>query len=115
MKRPKLEYYGKPKVTDKGVETNVPISDVMRFVKELEAYCDRLEQVNSDALADVVLSEERTELNPDKELLDCIHNLMGYFDTPIARLKMQGEDCEAVRKIGREVLSKHNRDWRGGG
>ncbi len=70
-------------------------------------------QVKKCDLADVVLSEERTELNPDKELLDCIHNLMGYFDTPIARLKVKGKDCEDVRKIGREVLSKHNRDWRG--
>ena len=48
-----------------------------------------------------------------QELIDCIHNLMGFFDTPIARLKMPSEDCEEVRKIGREVLKKYNVDYRG--
>lgn len=43
-----------------------------------------------------------------KELLECIQNLMGFFDTPIARRKMQSKDCEEVRKIGREVLKKYN-------
>jgi len=48
-----------------------------------------------------------------QELLDCIHNLMGFFDTPIARLKMPSEDCEEVRKIAREVLTKYDVNWRG--
>jgi len=48
-----------------------------------------------------------------KELLDCIHNLMGFFDTPIARLKMSGKDYEEVREIGREVLKKYNINYRG--
>ena len=44
-----------------------------------------------------------------KELLDCIHNLMGFFDTPIARMKMSSDDCEEVREIARNVLKKHGR------
>lgn len=48
-----------------------------------------------------------------KELLDCIHNLMGFFDTPIARMKMPSEDCELVRKIGRDTLKKYHVDYRG--
>ena len=48
-----------------------------------------------------------------KELLDCIHNLMGFFDTPIARKKLLSKDYEEVRKIGREVLKKYNINYRG--
>ena len=48
-----------------------------------------------------------------KELIDCIHNLMVFFDTPIAKLKMPNEDCEEVRKIARAVLKKYNVDYRG--
>jgi len=48
-----------------------------------------------------------------QELLDCIHNLMGFFDTPIARLKMDSKDCEEVRQIGRTVLKKYNVNYRG--
>ena len=47
-----------------------------------------------------------------QELLDCIHNLMGFFDTPIARLKLNSDGYEEVRKIGREVLKKYNIDWK---
>jgi hypothetical protein len=48
-----------------------------------------------------------------KELLECIHNLMGLFDTPIARRKLPSEDCQEVRKIGREVLEKYDIVYRG--
>lgn len=44
----------------------------------------------------------------EKELLDCIHNLMGFFDTPIARMKLKGENYEEVRKTGRKILEKYN-------
>ena len=47
-----------------------------------------------------------------QELLDCIHNLMGFFDTPVARLKLNSDGYEEVRKIGREVLKKYNIDWK---
>jgi len=44
-----------------------------------------------------------------KELLDCIHNLMGVFDTPAARLRIKTEFADEVRKIGREIMEKNGR------
>ena len=44
-----------------------------------------------------------------EELLDCIQNLMGVFDTPIGRLKMKGEFADEVRKIGRQILETNGR------
>lgn len=111
MKRPNGKDYG----IGIGFKTDPPYNPI-GYNTALKEYIDYLEaqlQEQNLPMAGVVISEERAELNPDKELLDCVHNLMGYFDTPIARLKMKGEDCEEVRKIGREVLSKHNRVWRG--
>ena len=48
-------------------------------------------------------------MNKDEkqELIDCIHNLMGFFDTPVARMKMSSDGCEEVREIARKVLKKH--------
>tara|TARA_R110000737_G_scaffold292031_1_gene298560 strand:+ start:81 stop:386 length:306 start_codon:yes stop_codon:yes gene_type:complete len=43
-----------------------------------------------------------------KELLDCIHNFIGFFDNPIARMKMKSADCEEVRQIGRDIMKKYN-------
>ena len=42
----------------------------------------------------------------NKELKDCVQNLMGVFDTPIARRKLQSEFIDEVRKNGREILEK---------
>jgi len=41
------------------------------------------------------------------ELIECIQNLMGVFDTPIGRMKMPGEFSDEVRKNGRETLKKY--------
>ena len=49
----------------------------------------------------------------EKELLDCIHNLMGVFDTPIARRKLKGESADEVRKIAKEILEKNNINYTG--
>jgi hypothetical protein len=59
--------------------------------------------------------ENKSSDNPNEtsELIDCIHNLMGFFDTPLARLKMQSKDCEEVRQIGRDVLKKYGVNYRG--
>lgn len=46
-------------------------------------------------------------LQSKKELLQCIQNLMGVFDTPVARLRIQGEFVDEVRKIGREILASN--------
>lgn len=44
-------------------------------------------------------------LSEKKELIECIQNLMGAFDTPVARLKMGGEFSEEVRRLSRATLS----------
>jgi hypothetical protein len=57
---------------------------------------------------------KKTELNKEEiqELLDCIHNFVGFFDTPIARLKFSSDDCNEVRKDARKLLKKHNISYR---
>ena len=44
------------------------------------------------------------------ELLDCIKNLMGMFDNPLARLRMKGELVDEARKIGRDILNSNNKN-----
>jgi len=44
-----------------------------------------------------------------KELLDCIHNLMGCFDTPIARRLINNPFADEARAIGRNVMQKYGR------
>jgi hypothetical protein len=44
-----------------------------------------------------------------KELIDCIHNLMGIFDTPMARRFIASDMAEEARKIGREIMAKYDR------
>jgi hypothetical protein len=39
-----------------------------------------------------------------KELVECIQNLMGIFDTPVARMRIKGEYADEARKIGRQIL-----------
>jgi predicted house-cleaning noncanonical NTP pyrophosphatase (MazG superfamily) len=41
------------------------------------------------------------------ELAECIQNLLGHFDTPIAKLKMRSEDCKIVRENAHSVLNKY--------
>ncbi|MFA7307580.1 MAG: hypothetical protein WC026_13010 [Hyphomicrobium sp.] len=42
-----------------------------------------------------------------EELLECIQNLMGVFDTPISRRQVSGKFVEEARKIGREILESN--------
>jgi hypothetical protein len=44
------------------------------------------------------------------EFLDCIHNLMGIFDTPMARRYINSDFAEEARQIGRDILNKTNRE-----
>lgn len=39
------------------------------------------------------------------ELLECVQNLMGLFDTPIARRKLNVDTNHEAIKIGREILN----------
>ena len=38
-----------------------------------------------------------------EELLDCIHNLMGCFDTPIGRRLIKDPISDEARKIARKI------------
>jgi hypothetical protein len=44
------------------------------------------------------------------ELLDCIHNLMGAFDTPIARRQIDNSFANKCRKIGRYIMERTGRN-----
>lgn len=45
----------------------------------------------------------------ESELIDCIQNLIGFIDTPIAKNKLKGEFVDEARKIGNELLIKFGR------
>ena len=44
-----------------------------------------------------------------EELLECIQNLMGVFDTPVSRRAIKGEFVDEVRKIGRQILESNGK------
>ncbi len=44
-----------------------------------------------------------------EELLDCIHNLIGVFDTPVARMKLNNDFTNEARNIGRTILENNGR------
>jgi hypothetical protein len=44
-----------------------------------------------------------------EELLDCIHNLMGCFDSPIARRAISNDFANEAREIGRKILDSNGR------
>lgn len=43
-----------------------------------------------------------------QQLLDCIHNLMGCFDTPISRRLINDRISNEAREIGRKILTANN-------
>ena len=52
--------------------------------------------------------DKETKVDSEKkELIECIQNLMGCFDNPLARRQLSNSFSEEARKIGREVLIKH--------
>ena len=52
---------------------------------------------------------EEEVIDEKEELLDRIQNLMGFFDTPIAKRKLASVDYEEVRDVARDVLKKYGR------
>lgn len=44
-----------------------------------------------------------------KELLECVQNLMGVFDTPVSRRRITGNFAEEVRAIGRDILERNGK------
>ena len=60
--------------------------------------------ITPKALLSEVVSPSR------RELIDCVRNLMGVFDTPIARRKMEGKWCDEVRLNGRDIVERLERN-----
>lgn len=40
------------------------------------------------------------------ELTDALHNMLAFFDTPVARTKMRGEFEDEARRIARDAFHK---------
>lgn len=52
--------------------------------------------------------KEKVEiLQTKEELLECIQNLMGVFDTPISKRLIKSEFAEEVRKNGRNIIESN--------
>jgi len=85
-----------------------------RYMNQSHAYKDGSHIGNADELVDLKFLKEGEEVIDEKtELLDCIQNFLGFFDTPIAKMKMESKDCELVRQIGRDLMTKYGRNYRG--
>lgn len=54
-------------------------------------------------LIDLANSAEKT-IERSKKIEDALKNMMGAFDTPLARRRMSGEFCEEARESAREAL-----------
>jgi hypothetical protein len=42
-----------------------------------------------------------------KELFECIQNLMGVIDTPVARRRINDDFSNEVRKLAREIIQSN--------
>lgn len=45
-----------------------------------------------------------------EELLECIRNLMGVFDTPISRRRINNDFAIEARNIGRLILESNSKN-----
>lgn len=45
----------------------------------------------------------------NKEMLDCIHNLMAILDSPVGCKHNKSEFADEAREIGRKIMRKHKR------
>lgn len=55
------------------------------------------------------LNETAEITTSKKDLLDCIHNLMGIFDTPVGRRRFSDKMSEEIREIGRKIMNENGR------
>jgi hypothetical protein len=100
--------YKNIELTDKATGT---LKDMLKFQNDnMSLYTLKLIETLEKTIS---VTRCSTQLKTEKELIDCVHNLMGFFDTPIAKMKMPSQDCEEVRSIARKVLKKHNVNHRG--
>ncbi len=73
-----------------------------KFYDEDGNFNDTIYVMENDNFFDLVEEKPTTE-----ELLDCIKNLMGVLDTPIAKAKITGEIADEARKIANDILEKY--------
>jgi|GEM_PF-5221088 len=92
--------YCKCKEIDQSVENSFFVNDCIRDLFESASIYE--DQHNSGFPKNL----EHLKY-PKEELLDCIQNLMGLIDTPIARKKICGEFADEARGIGRDVMAKY--------
>jgi len=65
--------------------------------------CEVFRNSDEDELPIKISGGDREMLD---ELTDALHNMLGIFDTPVARMKMQGDFEDEARKIAREVFER---------
>lgn len=52
---------------------------------------------------------ESTIKQSKEELLDCIHNLMGVFNSPIAKKRIAGSFADEAMQIADDILKSNGR------
>lgn len=81
----------------------------MRNVEEMDPPKSADHQIIVESITQGRQIVEAPKPPTKQELIDCIANLMGVFDTPIARRKIDGDYAEEARKIGREIMERTGR------
>ncbi len=61
----------------------------------------------SDRINKLSISETKAS-DESVELIECIQNLMGVFDTPVSRRLISNDFADEARKIGRKILDNHS-------
>jgi archaellum component FlaC len=56
----------------------------------------------------VEIAIKKMNLNSYRELIEAIENMLGVFDTPIARKKITGDIANEARKQAREIIDRYN-------
>lgn len=82
-------------------------NDKNRLVREIDVILCGKDAAIQASLCDLV-NPIRELKNNNKELLDCIHNLMAVIDSPVGRRQIKGDFADEARKIGRDILEKNN-------
>lgn len=69
----------------------------------MESKLENQQKNQSGTLSDTDIPQSK------QELLECIQNFMGVFDTPVSRRAIKGSFADEVRKIGRKILESNNK------
>jgi len=92
--------------------SNLNREDRQSEIAALEAKAKELRMLQGEyerLLSEYEMDDESNIKQSKKELLDCIHNLMGCFDNPVARKRDNTDMSNAAREIGRAILESNGR------